>query len=82
MKNKKRKIIKKMAFTSHEKEYILLVRCQEIRSGKRFYYLLVNQHKRKTNDLEETPIVFKRMGQVKIDNIFDIFDINLKIFSL
>lgn len=79
---KYRKILKRFLLISPEKEYVTVYKGLDARNGRKYVYARHESQKRKTNDVDIVPVVFRHLGDMKQDTFFDIFNIDFSGPSL
>ncbi|CAD8113699.1 unnamed protein product [Paramecium sonneborni] len=78
MNNKTKQIYDSQLIRTSRNQYLQIVKTKNIHNQKEYIYILNHESQKKSNDLEIHQIVFKRMGNISSENLFEIFKIDIE----
>ncbi|CAD8194128.1 unnamed protein product [Paramecium pentaurelia] len=75
--NKTKQIFDTYLIKTIRNQYLQIVKTKNVHNKKQYVYIINHETQKKSNDIEIQQIVFKQMGNISSENIFEIFNIDL-----
>jgi hypothetical protein len=64
--------------TIDRSDFVTFVKMEDKRSGRQFVYVIISADKRKTNEIDMVPVVFKHLGSIRPETIYEIYNLDTK----